>query len=109
MMCDAGCLAMSKEVGPEKGLGRVLDLDGDAGDADGWGETGWRLGRVSQEHGILVRDEERIGAKEALPIGRDGLEVGVKVRIVPVSPSLYIRVVCGVGKEQGHATLYAIC
>ena len=63
---------MSKEVGPEKGLGRVLNVE----EGEGWEETGWRLGRVSQEHGILVRDES----------GKEGkLEIGGKIRIVPVS------------------------
>jgi len=50
-MCDAGAIAMSRDTGPWKGYGYVL----------GWGEQsiddvqGWKLGRCSQEHGILVR------------------------------------------------------
>ena len=91
-MCDAGCLALSKEIGPEKGLGRVLDLDGEG---DGWGETGWRVGRVSQEHGIL----ERVKGGEGLKIGRDGLEVGVKVRIVPVSSQSAFVDLCGLWRK----------
>lgn len=68
-MCDAGCIAMSKDVGPEKGLGRVLNLDETT--------TGWRLGRVSQEHGLLVKNDKEGEAK--------ALEIGQKIRIVPVS------------------------
>lgn len=44
-LCDAGAIAMSKDVGPVAGYGPVIapaDL------------TGWSLGRTSQEHGILV-------------------------------------------------------
>ncbi|KAL7415941.1 putative serine dehydratase domain-containing protein [Mrakia frigida] len=66
-MCDAGCIAMSKDVGPEKGLGRVLNLDETT--------TGWRLGRVSQEHGLLVKNDKEGEAK--------ALEIGQKIRIVP--------------------------
>lgn len=61
-MCDAGALAVSKDTGPTPGFGRVVSP----------GHEGWSLGRISQEHGTLVRGE---GAKE--------IEIGDKVRIVP--------------------------
>ncbi|KAI9509076.1 putative serine dehydratase domain-containing protein [Russula earlei] len=40
-LCDAGVLAMSKETGPIEGYGDVIGKP-------------WRLGRISQEHGILT-------------------------------------------------------
>ena len=63
-MCDAGALAMSKDTGPLAGFGKVIAPSH---------ATGWDLGRVSQEHGTLVKRET--DAKE--------LEVGNTVRIVP--------------------------
>ena len=54
-MCDAGGIAMSRDIGPWQGYGHVL----------GWGEQsiddmqGWKLGRCSQEHGVLVRRKPR--------------------------------------------------
>lgn len=43
-MCDAGGVALSKDTGPAPGYG---DINGKA----------WRIGRTSQEHGILVRTD----------------------------------------------------
>jgi len=40
---------------------------------------GWQVGRISQEHGILVWDSS--GAPEGLDV--DDLEVGMKVRVWP--------------------------
>ncbi|EPQ60665.1 hypothetical protein GLOTRDRAFT_53051 [Gloeophyllum trabeum ATCC 11539] len=40
-LCDAGAIAMSKDTGPSGGFGDVIGKP-------------WRLGRVSQEHGILL-------------------------------------------------------
>lgn len=62
-LCDAGAIAMSKDTGPSGSFGEVV------------GKT-WRLGRVSQEHGILTRSE--IGA----PAEEDKLEIGEVVQIV---------------------------
>lgn len=42
-MCDAGAIAMSKDTGPSGTFGEIVG-------------TGWRLGRISQEHGTLVQD-----------------------------------------------------
>jgi D-serine deaminase-like pyridoxal phosphate-dependent protein len=56
-MCDAGGIAMSRDTCPWQGYGYVL----------GWGERsidgvqGWKLGRCSQEHGVLVRRRPRTG------------------------------------------------
>jgi D-serine ammonia-lyase len=41
-LCDSGAIAMSKDVGPFEGYGDVIGRP-------------WRLGRISQEHGILTR------------------------------------------------------
>lgn len=87
-MCDAGALAVSKDTGPIAGYGRVV--------SPSWAR-GWDLGRVSQEHGTLVR---RSGA--SIPPGMGGearngdegeegkeakeereLQIGDKIRIVP--------------------------
>lgn len=65
-MCDAGALAVSKDTGPLAGFGHVAQPSDLAH---------WDLGRVSQEHGTLVR---RPGSEG----GRD-VEIGELVRIVP--------------------------
>lgn len=58
-MCDAGAIAMSKDTGPHPGFGRVVRVIRD-GEESHWApkETGWILGRVSQEHGILTRSDK---------------------------------------------------
>ncbi|KAF8577870.1 hypothetical protein K439DRAFT_1654968 [Ramaria rubella] len=56
-MCDAGGIAMSKDTGPSGGFGDVVGKNG----------KGWKLGRVSQEHGVLVRQTP--SATEALKLG----------------------------------------
>ncbi|KAF7289881.1 Calcium ATPase transmembrane domain M-containing protein [Mycena indigotica] len=43
-LCDAGCIAMSKDTGPSGGFGDIVGRP-------------WRLGRMSQEHGILTPTE----------------------------------------------------
>jgi D-serine deaminase-like pyridoxal phosphate-dependent protein len=64
VILDAGAIALSKDRGPVEfdpscGYGRVLDLEG--------GETGLRVGGLSQEHGeVFVEDE---GLLDALPVG----------------------------------------
>ncbi|KAF8525153.1 putative serine dehydratase domain-containing protein [Hysterangium stoloniferum] len=52
-MCDAGAIAMSKDTGPSGGFGDVVGCK-------------WKLGRVSQEHGVLVQSEPK---GEKLKIG----------------------------------------
>ena len=87
-MCDAGGIAMSKDTGPLPGFGDVVriirpsssastssnddDLKSDLGT-----ETGWRLGRISQEHGILIR---KPGAGAVRQAGT--LRVGDMIEIV---------------------------
>jgi len=53
-LCDAGVIAMSKEIGPIEGYGEVIGKP-------------WRLGRISQEHGILTRSRD--GQREELEVG----------------------------------------
>ncbi|KAI0682690.1 hypothetical protein BC835DRAFT_1298348 [Cytidiella melzeri] len=55
-MCDAGAIAMSKDTGPSGTFGEVVG-------------TGWRLGRVSQEHGTLVQDVASQQSLEELRVG----------------------------------------
>ena len=54
---------MSKDTGPSGSFGEVLD-------------SSWKLGRVSQEHGILTRDS--VGTPE----GQEALRVGQVIQIV---------------------------
>ncbi|KAH9044455.1 putative serine dehydratase domain-containing protein [Lactarius pseudohatsudake] len=60
-LCDAGGIAMSKDTGPIRGYGEVIDKP-------------WRLGRISQEHGILTYTPDASGPA--------GLEVGSTVEII---------------------------
>ncbi|KAI0322639.1 putative serine dehydratase domain-containing protein [Amylostereum chailletii] len=57
-ICDAGAIAMSKDTGPFGWFGDVIGKP-------------WRLGRVSQEHGILTRVEngEWHGSESTLEVG----------------------------------------
>ncbi|KAF9044569.1 hypothetical protein BDZ89DRAFT_1059048 [Hymenopellis radicata] len=50
---DAGAIAFSKDTGPSGGFGDVIG-------------TSWRVGRVSQEHGILTRNDK----EEILKLGQ---------------------------------------
>ncbi|CCG82398.1 D-serine dehydratase [Taphrina deformans PYCC 5710] len=62
MLINAGCIALSRETGPIPGYGNVC------GSA-----TGWTVGRISQEHGILTRCDK---SATMTPVGQ-------KVLIVP--------------------------
>ncbi|KDQ63585.1 hypothetical protein JAAARDRAFT_118999 [Jaapia argillacea MUCL 33604] len=62
-MCDAGAIAMSKDAGPSGGFGDVIG-------------KAWRLGKISQEHGTLMRSVGR-GDPAA-----DHLKVGETVQII---------------------------
>ncbi|KAH9950381.1 putative serine dehydratase domain-containing protein [Amylocystis lapponica] len=62
-MCDAGAVAMSKDTGPHPGYGEVVG-------------KAWRLGRISQEHGILTKTRTYGDAE------RDKLELGEMIQIV---------------------------
>jgi len=67
-MCDAGALAVSKDTGPLSGYGHIV-----------WPErlSHWNLGRISQEHGTLVRTDGDGST------GLDDVCIGDLVRIVP--------------------------
>jgi D-serine ammonia-lyase len=64
-MCDAGALAMSKDTGPSGTFGEVIGKS-------------WLLGRISQEHGTLVKK----GATDSSAGDDDTLRVGEVVEIV---------------------------
>jgi D-serine deaminase-like pyridoxal phosphate-dependent protein len=70
VVLDAGAIALSKDRGaveldPACGYGHVLDLEG--------AETGLRVGSLSQEHGeVLVEDDRLLNA----------LNVGARVRVL---------------------------
>jgi D-serine deaminase-like pyridoxal phosphate-dependent protein len=73
-LCDAGGLAVSKDTGPIAGFGDVISANA----------YGWRLGKVSQEHGILVRrrpDDRGLQLEVVDPIHE--LTVGDRIRLVP--------------------------
>jgi len=53
-LCDAGAIAMSKDTGPREGYGDVIGKP-------------WRLGRISQEHGILTCSRDQ--RSEVLEVG----------------------------------------
>ncbi|CAG8651825.1 4241_t:CDS:2 [Acaulospora colombiana] len=65
-LCDAGGISMSKDRGPSGGFGDVVpwDVDDTIGkrETDGSVTCEWRLGRCSQEHGILVK--KRTGSSQ---------------------------------------------
>lgn len=63
MLINAGVLALSREVGATPGFGKVMN--------EGFGE--WLVGRLSQEHGILVATDDNA---RFLPVGN-------KVVIIP--------------------------
>lgn len=68
-LCDAGAIAFSKDTGPIEGFGAVVGVLGGEKKVVRMArleESGWRLGRVSQEHGILV--QTRTG-ETATPLG----------------------------------------
>lgn len=92
-MCDAGGIALSKDKGPLPAFGdavriiKPLSSESTGSNHEGGGqklvglgteETGWRLGRISQEHGILTR---KPGAG---PVKHEGetLRVGDMIEIV---------------------------
>ncbi|CEL55811.1 D-serine dehydratase OS=Schizosaccharomyces pombe (strain 972 / ATCC 24843) GN=SPAC1039,06 PE=3 SV=1 [Rhizoctonia solani AG-1 IB] len=64
-MCDVGAIGMSKDRGPIPGFGKVVNILRE-GEKMGWSprETGWTLGRISQEHGILTRANKRAPEQE---------------------------------------------
>ncbi|KAL8290148.1 hypothetical protein RQP46_003087 [Phenoliferia psychrophenolica] len=66
-MCDAGGIAMSKDLGPIPSYGHVVSPES---------AVGWELGRLSQEHGTLVRTAGAKGEQ----VGE--LELGEVLRIV---------------------------
>ncbi|CAE6506576.1 unnamed protein product [Rhizoctonia solani] len=77
-MCDVGAIGMSKDRGPMPGFGKVVNVLRD-GEEIGWAprETGWTLGRISQEHGILTRTNKCAPEEE-----QDILRLGDVVAIV---------------------------
>ncbi|KEP51124.1 D-serine dehydratase [Rhizoctonia solani 123E] len=77
-MCDVGAIGMSKDQGPILGFGKVVNVLRE-GERIKWAprETGWTLGRISQEHGILTRTNKRAPEEEC-----DILRLGDVVAIV---------------------------
>jgi len=58
-MCDAGAIAMSKDVGPMRGYGQVIG-------------KAWILRGISQEHGLLMQTSKE--TEDKLKIG-DTIEI----------------------------------
>lgn len=74
-MCDAGALAVSKDVGQVPGYGQVISPAHCA--------AKWDLGRVSQEHGTLVHRPRFEGKLEEESAASDDLAFGELIKIVP--------------------------
>lgn len=99
-LCDCGALAVSKDQGPISGYGDIIAPER---------ATGWYLGGVSQEHGILRRKTTRGGVEGLISTagtdGEDGadelggLQIGDLIRIVPQHACL----VCA-----GHPWVYVL-
>lgn len=68
-MCDAGAIAMSKDVGPRPGYGDVVGKP-------------WRLGRISQEHGILTQIVPPSAGLLTQPGADPSLKLGEMIQIV---------------------------
>lgn len=71
-MCDAGAIAMSKDMGPSGVFGEVIGKP-------------WNLGRISQEHGTLTRSTTPRSSGNGELDGGDGedrLELGSMIEIV---------------------------
>ncbi|CCL99046.1 uncharacterized protein FIBRA_01055 [Fibroporia radiculosa] len=64
-LCDAGAIALSKDTGPLGGFGDVVGRP-------------WRLGRISQEHGVLT---QKVGALSGGG-SQERLQVGEMIQIV---------------------------
>ncbi|CAE7199336.1 unnamed protein product [Rhizoctonia solani] len=77
-MCDVGAIGMSKDRGPIPGFGQVVNILRE-GERIVWTprETGWTLGRISQEHGILTRTNKGAPEEE-----QDILRLGDVVAVV---------------------------
>ncbi|KAI9739329.1 MAG: hypothetical protein M1834_007542 [Cirrosporium novae-zelandiae] len=63
-MLNAGVIALSREPGPLEGFARLKDV------------SGWNVGRLSQEHGIVVRDKDVSEGNV-----EDVLKIGDKVQL----------------------------
>ncbi|KAG8832676.1 hypothetical protein FRC17_000895 [Serendipita sp. 399] len=70
-LCDAGAIAMSKDSGPSGGYGDVVpwlsNYSAPLGELDEPPRCEWRLGRCSQEHGILTRTQSAGRGAELIP------------------------------------------
>jgi D-serine deaminase-like pyridoxal phosphate-dependent protein len=55
-LIDAGAIAFSKDTGPSGGYGDVIGQP-------------WRLSKISQEHGILTRTNDKSDSNESLKVG----------------------------------------
>jgi D-serine deaminase-like pyridoxal phosphate-dependent protein len=96
-LCDCGGLSVSKDQGPIGGFGDIISPQP---------ATGWYLGGVSQEHGILRRKADRGGlaglpaeSQNAEKRGFEGLKIGDLIRLVPQHACL----VCA-----GHPWIYVV-
>ena len=68
-LCDAGAIAMSKDAGPSGGFGGVVGKK-------------WRLGRISQEHGVLVRSQNSLQVYSGGSTLDEELTIGEQIQIV---------------------------
>lgn len=86
---DAGAIAFSKDTGPSGGFG---DLVG----------SSWRVGRVSQEHGILTRRDK----EEPLQLGQKVDVVGQHACLIAAAYPWYYVVDPSVGDGKTIADVW---
>ncbi|KAL0071858.1 hypothetical protein AAF712_000780 [Marasmius tenuissimus] len=82
-LVDGGAIAFSKDTGPSGGFGRVIG-------------TGWQLGRISQEHGLLTR-KEQVGPGDQLKVGQTVDIVGQHACLIAAAYPWYYIVDSTVG------------
>ena len=85
-LVDGGAIAFSKDTGPSGGFGRVIG-------------TGWQLGRISQEHGLLIR-KEQTGPGDQLELGQTVDIVGQHACLIAAAYPWYYIVDSAVGGGQ---------
>jgi D-serine deaminase-like pyridoxal phosphate-dependent protein len=66
-MCDVGAIGLSKDTGPSGGFGLIVNSSA----------RGWKIGRTSQEHGLMVADNTS-GLNAPTPV-----DLGQMVHIIP--------------------------
>ncbi|KAG6911989.1 hypothetical protein DXG01_000237 [Tephrocybe rancida] len=86
-LIDAGALAFSKDTGPSGGYGDVIG-------------KGWRVGRISQEHGILTKLPGETAPGEVLEVGSQVEIIGQHACLIAAAYPWYYIVDKDVGQGK---------